>query len=157
MQRAGKRESFVLQRPTSQGSASPSTVRALSTSNYPSSSTTSLVARPRNSVKNEIVALLFDTMIKTIVKSWKTLEIKDHDAKHAATRTSSDTEEKKKTTRTSYNSICLKYEACIPPLLGSGLASGTWLNSTRGVQRLRASLSAEARATASQAELGYLV
>lgn len=109
MQRTGRKESFYVPRPNSHGSASPSTVRALSINNDQINSNGSLKARPRNSVRNEIVALMFETMIKTVVKSWKTIEIKESpEVKIALTRTMSDSEEKRKTTRTCYNGNCIK-------------------------------------------------
>lgn len=99
MHRTGKKDSITTSRPYSHGSASPSTIRASSISNYRSYSSTSLIARPRNSVRNEIIALMFDSMLNTIVKSWKTIEAKEgNEVKIAINRIMSDTEEKKKTT-----------------------------------------------------------
>lgn len=101
MHRTGKKDSFIIARPNSQSSASPSTVRASSVANFRSNSSASLIVRPRNSVRNEIVALMFYNMVNTIVKSWKTLEIKEEpDVKNAINRTLSETDEKKKSTRT---------------------------------------------------------
>lgn len=101
MQRTGRKNSFSAARPNSQGSASPSTIRATSATNYHSTSSASLIVRPRNSVRNEIITLMFDNMLKTIVKSWKTLEVKEEtDVKIPTTRTLSDPDEKKKFART---------------------------------------------------------
>lgn len=95
MQKTARREGSVMTaKPNSYGSVTPPTVRA-------SLSSTTLIMRPRNSVKNEIIALLFDAMVNTIVTSWKTIEIKGENAtKIPLSNTLSDMGEKKKTTRT---------------------------------------------------------
>lgn len=89
MHRTGKRESTVTSR---YGSASPRASQA---------SSTSLEIRPRNSAKNEIIALMFNSMVHHVVKSWKTVEIKEgNDAKIILNQTLSDPGERKKTART---------------------------------------------------------
>lgn len=47
-----------------------------STANLCTDSSISLSCRPRGSVRTEIITLLFESMLNSIVKSWKTLETK---------------------------------------------------------------------------------
>lgn len=47
-----------------------------STTNVFTESATSLSCRPPGSVRTEIITILFDSMLNSIVKSWTTIEIK---------------------------------------------------------------------------------
>lgn len=50
-----------------------STARALSTARLGSESTLSLIVRPKGSVQKELVTMLFESMLDTIVESWEVI------------------------------------------------------------------------------------
>lgn len=52
-----------------------STLQAQSTAPLTSDSTASVVYRPRGSVQKELVTMMFDSMLDSIVHSWETIDL----------------------------------------------------------------------------------